>query len=72
MKTASVTVDGDHQSVHLPPDIRLDGDQVFVRMVGSAVMLVPKRFSQPFEPVSDDFIRRPFREELVGVAHARP
>ena len=56
MKTASVTVDGDHQSVHLPPDIRLDGDQVFVRMVGSAVMLVPKRFSQPFEPVSDDFM----------------
>lgn len=56
MKTASVTVDGDCQSVRLPPDIHIDGDQVFVKKVGSAVMLVPKHFAQPFEPVSDDFM----------------
>ena len=56
MQTASVTVDGDCQSVRLPPDIHIDGDQVFVKKVGSAVMLMPKRFARPFESVSDDFM----------------
>ncbi len=56
MQTASVTDDGDCQSVRLPPDIHFDVDQVFVKKVGNAVMLVPKRFAQPFEPVSDDFM----------------
>ena len=56
MQTASVTDDGDCQSVRLPPDIHFDEDQVFVKRVGKAVMLVPKRFSQSFEPVSDDFM----------------
>ena len=67
MQTASVTVVGDHQSVHLPPDIHFDGDQVFVKKVGSAVMLVPKRlvsehpdpwksFNEAIGQVSDDFM----------------
>ncbi len=67
MQTASVTVVGDHQSVHLPPDIRLDSDQVFVKKVGSIVMLAPKRpasdaadpwkhFRESIGHVSDDFM----------------
>ena len=56
MQTASVTVDGDCQTVRLPPDIHLDGDEVIVKKVGSSVMLVPKRVVQQFEPVSDDFM----------------
>ena len=56
MQTASVTVDGDCQTVRLPPDIHLDGDEVIVKQVGSSVMLVPKRVVQRFKPVSDDFM----------------
>lgn len=67
MQTASVIDDGDCQSVRLPPDIHFDSDQVFVRKVGSAVMLSPKRpaadgtdpwkhFRETIGHVSDDFM----------------
>lgn len=62
MKTASVTTDGDCQSVRLPPDFHLTGDEVFVKKVGDSVLLVPKhldprkRLGRPFDPVSDDFM----------------
>ena len=63
MQTASITVDGDCQSVRLPPDIHLDGDQVFVKKVGNAVMLVPKR-----PPADDDDPWKHFREAIGHVS----
>ena len=67
MQTAPLTVVGEHQSVLLPSDIHFEGDQVFVKKVGDAVMLVPKRataggtdpwkhFRAAIGRVSDDFM----------------
>lgn len=67
MQTAPLSIVGEHQSVLLPPDIHFEGDQVFVKKVGSAVMLVPKRpasddadpwkhFREAIGHVSDDFM----------------
>lgn len=43
MKTATVTSDSQGQTVHLPGDIHLDGDEVFVKQVGRSVVLIPKQ-----------------------------
>lgn len=62
----SVTKEDGRQSLVLPPEIRLDAEQVFVKKVGDSILLVPKRKSSrpgqsnrdedDFEPVSDDFM----------------
>lgn len=66
--TVNVTVDGDCQSVRLPPEIHLDAEQVFVKKIGGAVMLYPKNskasassdpwkyFNEAIGNVTDDFM----------------
>ena len=42
MKTAKVTTQPDGQTVRLPDDMKLDGDEVFVTRVGSSLILIPR------------------------------
>ena len=42
MKTAKLFKNGDSQAVRLPKEFRFAGDEVFIRRVGSAIVLLPK------------------------------
>ena len=43
MKTAKVFRNGQSQAVRLPKEFRFEDDQVFVKRMGSAVVLIPMR-----------------------------
>jgi antitoxin VapB len=42
MKTAKLFKNGDSQAVRLPKEFRFAGSEVFIKRVGSAVVLLPK------------------------------
>jgi antitoxin VapB len=42
MKTAKLFKNGDSQAVRLPKEFRFAGDEVLIKRVGSAVVLLPK------------------------------
>ena len=41
MKTAKLFKNGESQAVRLPKEFRFTGDEVFIKRVGSAVVLLP-------------------------------
>ena len=41
MKTAKLFRNGQSQAVRLPKEFRFDGDEVFIKKSGSAVVLIP-------------------------------
>lgn len=42
MKTAKLFKNGESQAVRLPKEFRFGGDEVYIKRVGSAVVLLPK------------------------------
>jgi antitoxin VapB len=42
VKTAKLFKNGESQAVRLPREFRFDGDEVFIKRIGSAVILLPK------------------------------
>ena len=42
MKTAKLFRNGQSQAVRLPKEFRFDGDEVFIKKSGSAVVLIPR------------------------------
>lgn len=44
MQTARIFTNGNSQAVRLPKDYRFDDDEVIIKKVGSAVLLIPKRY----------------------------
>jgi antitoxin VapB len=61
MKTAKLFQNGRSQAVRLPKEFRFEGNQVYIRRMGSAVVLLPFRF--PWQTLfdslgkfSDDFM----------------
>lgn len=42
IEKAEIITDGDSQVVLLPETCRIDGDEVLVEKVGSAILLIPK------------------------------
>jgi antitoxin VapB len=42
MKSAKLFKNGDSQAVRLPKEFRFGGDEVLIKRVGSAVVLLPK------------------------------
>lgn len=42
MKTAKLFRNGESQAVRLPKEFRFAGEEVFIKRVGSAVVLLPK------------------------------
>lgn len=61
MKTAKIFKNGQSQAVRLPKEFRFEGEKVFIKKVGNAVVLLPA--NNPWEPLfeslnkfSDDFM----------------
>lgn len=45
MQFARLFNNGNSQAVRLPKEFRFEGDEVVIRKVGSAVILLPKRYA---------------------------
>lgn len=61
METAKIFQNGSSQAVRLPKECRFSGDEVYVKKVGTAVMLYPKdqvweTFLNGLDGFSDDFL----------------
>lgn len=75
MKTAKLFRNGDSQAVRLPKEFRFVGEEVFIKRVGSAVVLLPKAKSwdtlvDSLARFSDDFMserRQPPEQSRDGL-----
>jgi len=61
MKTAKLFQNGQSQAVRLPKEFRFDGEEVFIKKIGDAVILLPVDRSwdilfESLEAFSDDFL----------------
>lgn len=61
MKTAKLFQNGQNQAVRLPKEFRFEGDAVFIKKSGSAVVLIPQVNSWDsligsLDQFSDDFL----------------
>ena len=61
MKTAKLFQNGQSQAVRLPKEFRFDGDEVFIKKSGSAVVLIPRGDSwsalfDSLDKFSDDYL----------------
>lgn len=61
METAKLFMDGHSQAVRLPKGFRFEGEEVFVKRVGNAMVLLPRHESwrtlhESLEHFSDDFM----------------
>ena len=60
MTTAKLFTNGSSQAVRLPKECRLDGNEVYVKKIGSTVLLVPKEsiwetFMEGINDFTDDY-----------------
>ena len=55
MKTAKLFKNGKSQAVRLPKEYRFAGEQVFIKRVGEAVILLP--YKTPWETLLDSLSR---------------
>lgn len=75
MKTAKLFKNGDSQAVRLPKEFRFAGDEVFIKRVGSAVVLLPKAKSWDtligsLKKFPEDFMRE--RDQPVEAESREP
>ncbi|WP_008315933.1 antitoxin [Leptolyngbya sp. PCC 6406] len=61
MNTAQISTDGTHQIVILPEDFKMLGTEVYIKKVGSAIVLIAKdspwqSLFESLEQFSDDFM----------------
>jgi antitoxin VapB len=61
MQTAKLFKNGQSQAVRLPKEFRIDGDEVYIKKIGNAVILLPVKNSwqtlfDGIENFSDDFM----------------
>lgn len=73
MRTAKLFKNGDSQAVRLPKEFRFAGDEVLIKRVGSAVVLLPKAKSwdtllESLKKFPEDFMRE---REQPGEAESR-
>jgi antitoxin VapB len=45
MQTARLFINGNSQAVRLPKEFRFEGDEVVIKKVGNAVILLPKTYA---------------------------
>jgi antitoxin VapB len=57
MKTAKLFKNGESQAVRLPKEFRLPGKEVFIKRIGSAVVLLPK--SRSWETLIESLAKFP-------------
>lgn len=63
MQTAKVFMNGNSQAVRLPKNFRLEGDEVVIKKMGDAIMLMPKRYSYAALKASLDQLDADFQIE---------
>ncbi|HUW50416.1 MAG TPA: type II toxin-antitoxin system VapB family antitoxin [Sulfuricella sp.] len=63
MQTAKLFMNGNSQAVRLPKEFRLEGDEVVVKKLGDAIMLMPKRYSYALLKASLDQFSPDFQIE---------
>jgi antitoxin VapB len=62
MQTATITTQGDSQSVLLPAGLHLEGSEVYVKPLGRSVLLIPKDadlwhlMAESLDQFTDDFM----------------
>jgi antitoxin VapB len=62
MQTATVINQGSSQSVELPEEFHLDGNEVYVKYLGKSVLLIPKNadpwdlLTESLNQFTDDFM----------------
>ena len=61
MQTAKLFMNGGSQAVRLPKECRFEGKEVYIKRIGSAVILYPKddpwkAFRESLDMFSDDFM----------------
>jgi antitoxin VapB len=61
MKTAKLFQNGQSQAIRLPKEFRFDGNEVFIKKMGRAVVLVPmdnpwEAFFNSLSKFSDDYM----------------
>jgi antitoxin VapB len=77
VETARLFKNGQSQAVRLPKDFRFEGEKVFIKRVGKAVVLIPYQDSwqtlfESLDQFSDDFMNEreqpapQEREDLFG------
>ena len=77
METARLFKNGQSQAVRLPKDFRFEGEKVFIKRMGNAVVLIPYQDSwqtlfESLDHFSDDFMEvreqppTQHRESLFG------
>ncbi len=57
METAKLFVNGNSQAVRLPKEYRFRGDEVVIKRMGNAVVLLPK--DDPWKVMFDDLVEFP-------------
>jgi antitoxin VapB len=72
MKSAKLFKNGESQAVRLPKEFRFSGDEVFIKRVGNAVVLLPKARSwdtllESLEKFPPDFMSN--REQPAEADH---
>jgi antitoxin VapB len=63
MKEAKLFKNGQSQAVRLPKEFRLPGESVYVRRIGSAIVLIPKEqawnlFLEGCTKFTEDFLQK--------------
>jgi len=61
MKTAKIFANGRSQAVRLPKDFRFDDEEVFIKKIGTLVVLIPKDdawslLEESLDQFTDDFM----------------
>jgi len=68
MKTAKLFQNGRSQAVRLPKDCRFDGEEVYVRKIGDAVVLLPRNYG--WDSLFDSLNR--FSSDFMADRHQPP
>jgi antitoxin VapB len=68
METAKLFMSGNSQAVRLPKEYRFSGDEVVIRRLGNAVVLLPK--DDPWQVMFDAL--REFSEDFVMAREQPP
>jgi antitoxin VapB len=67
MQTARLFPNGQRQAVRLPKEFRFEGDLVYIRRVGAAVVLLP--YQRPWQVLFDSLDQ--FSADFAGQAPAQ-
>jgi antitoxin VapB len=61
MNLAKIVQDGKTQSLILPDEFHLEGDEVYIKKVGTALVVIPK--NNPWQPLFDSLSQ--FSEDFM-------